>query len=380
MKKSQFLSATLAILMCAGTIPFSTLATFAQENNLIEKENTQEQSSELTETNKIVEESNLASEEGSDVPVTEEPTTPEEPTVPEPTQPVETQPTEKPSESVEQPSEEEIKNPEPETEQPGETEETPSEPVKQPDQTEQTPSTKPEEKPEADSSELIQTEPVHNPNVAESDELKAIKPQTIPYVSSTWYHPVNLEDLGRIGETEGALKKDWFLTRNYEGFLLKGNPFGVGQCTWFAWARFYQIYGFDSGARGNGKTNAAEIVNAHPDKFALSSKPTAGAVFSIEKNTLFPQYGHVGIVEAFDGEYLWLSEGNYYIDDYNGGYIWIHKVKWEDFKTQYPDVVFAVPKEKQENKEELAVNDDDLEVQLQALMTKLMAVVPFYHE
>ena len=387
MKKSQFLSATLAILMCAGTIPFCTLATFAQENDLIEKEKTQEQSAEFTENNVILEESDSSSEEVT-VRVTEQSTIPDsemvQPEEPEVEQPSEEE-TKKPE--VEQPAEEqqpaEEEKPSDSTQQPekpGETEETPSEPVKQPDQTEQTPSTKPEEKPESDESQLIQTEPVHNPFVTESDELKAIKPQTIPYVSSTWYHPVNLEDLGRIGETEGALKKDWFLTRNYEGFLLKGNPFGVGQCTWYAWSRFYQIYGFDSGARGNGKTNAAEIVNAHPDKFALSSTPTAGAVFSMEKNTLFPQYGHVGIVEAFDGEYLWLSEGNYYIDDYNGGYIWIHKVKWEDFKAQYPDVVFAVSKEEQENKEELAVNDDDLEVQLQALMTKLMAVVPFYHE
>ena len=81
---------------------------------------------------------------------------------------------------------------------------------------------------------MIQTEPVHNPNVTESDELKAVKPQTMPYVSSTWYHPMNLENLGRIGETEGALKRDWFLTRNYEGFLLQNNPFEVGQCTWYA--------------------------------------------------------------------------------------------------------------------------------------------------
>ncbi|WP_346670694.1 CHAP domain-containing protein [Faecalicoccus acidiformans] len=335
MNKRKMMSATLAILMCAGTMPFSTLATFAQENDLIEKEKIQEHSSELKETNEVTEESKPSSEESSDVPVTEQPTitddstATEEPTVPEPApaQPDETQPTE-----------DEVTNPE--VEQPSE--------EQKPEQTEQTPS-EPVEKPESDSSELIQTEPVHNPNVTESDELKAVKPQTMPYVSSTWYHPMNLENLGRIGETEGALKRDWFLTRNYEGFLLQNNPFEVGQCTWYAWSRFYQIYGFDSGARGSGKYNAAEIVNAHPDKFALSSTPTAGAVFSMEKNSLFPQYGHVGIVEAFDGEYLWLSEGNYYVDENNGGYIWIHKVKWEDFKAKYPDVVFAVLKDDKKN-------------------------------
>lgn len=354
MNKSKLMSATLAILMCAGTIPFSTLATFAQENELNEKEKIQEQIFEFTEVSETTEGSDLSSEV-TDIPATEQPTDQDTESV----QPEETQPVEDDSETEQTPEEEKPAQ-----------EEKPSEPVKTPEQPEQS------EQDETDSSELIQTEPIHNPYVNENDSIKKVTPQIIPYVSSTWYHPVNLEDLGRIGETKGALKKDWFLTRNYDGFLFQNNPFSVGQCTWFAWSRFFQIYGFDSGARGNGKTNAAEIVNAHPDQFVLSSTPTAGAVFSMEKNTLFPQFGHVGIVEAYDGEYLWLSEGNFYIDDENGGYIWIHKVKWEDFKAQYPDVVFAVPKEEQE---EVSINDDDLEVQLQSLMTKLMVVVPFYH-
>lgn len=53
------MSAILAILMCAGTMPFSTLATFAQDNDLIEKEKIQEQSSELKETNEVTEESKI---------------------------------------------------------------------------------------------------------------------------------------------------------------------------------------------------------------------------------------------------------------------------------------------------------------------------------
>ena len=48
-----------AILMCAGTMPFSTLATFAQDNDLIENEKIQEQSSELKETNEVTEESKI---------------------------------------------------------------------------------------------------------------------------------------------------------------------------------------------------------------------------------------------------------------------------------------------------------------------------------
>lgn len=148
---------------------------------------------------------------------------------------------------------------------------------------------------------------------------------------------------GYIGELNKALKNE-IITRNYEGFLLRGNPFSVGQCTWYAWSRFYQVYGFDSGTKGNGKENAREIVKAHPDLFELSNTPAAGATFSMEYNTLYPEYGHVGFVEAYDGEYLWISEGNVSINDSTGN-IWVHKVKLDDFMAQYPDVIFAIPKE-----------------------------------
>ena len=184
-------------------------------------------------------------------------------------------------------------------------------------------------------------QPVSQPNNSIPSTEKEAKP--FPYQSSTWYHPVNTADLGYVGETKDAIKLDNFITHNYDRFIVKNNPFQAGQCTWFAWSRFYQVYGFDSGARGNGKTNAAEIVKVHPDKFQLSSTPAAGATFSMEKNTVMPEYGHVGFVEAFDGEYLWISEGNVSFSDTDTGNIWIHKVKWSEFQKQYPDVVFAVP-------------------------------------
>ena len=45
------------------------------------------------------------------------------------------------------------------------------------------------------------------------------------------------------------------------------NPFAQaglrGQCTWFAWGKFYEIYGYDPGFRGNGCTNAEELVAHH---------------------------------------------------------------------------------------------------------------------
>lgn len=188
------------------------------------------------------------------------------------------------------------------------------------------------------------------------------------YSTSTWYHPVDLVDLGYVGETKDAIKLDNFVTHNYENFLLPNNPFQTGQCTWFAWSRFYQVYGFDSGARGNGKTNAAEIVKAHPDLFKLSSTPSAGSVFSMEKNTLIPKCGHVGFVEAFDGDYLWISEGNVSFSDTDTGNIWIHKVKWTDFKKQYPDVVFAVP-DKDEMDESDVIYQKLMEVSSQTIQT-----------
>lgn len=78
-------------------------------------------------------------------------------------------------------------------------------------------------------------------------------------------------------------------------------------------------------------------------KFSLSSTPSGGAVFSAQANTLYPQYGHVGFVEAFDGTNLWISEGNYTLSNGDYGYIHIYRTTFQAFKAMYPDVVFAVP-------------------------------------
>ena len=158
-------------------------------------------------------------------------------------------------------------------------------------------------------------------------------------VTDTFYHA---DSNGYISSVKNALKMDNYLGRDWGQFFIVGNPFAMPQCTYFAWSRFYQVYGFDSGARGDGKNNAAEIVSAHRDKFSLSSTPSGGAVFSAQANTLYPQYGHVGFVEAFDGYNMWISEGNYTVGN-QGGYIHIYKTTLPAFKAQYPDVVFAVP-------------------------------------
>lgn len=160
----------------------------------------------------------------------------------------------------------------------------------------------------------------------------------------TWYHPTLINALGYTGEVKNAIKLNDYVTGNWNQFTIASNPFQRGQCTYFAWSRFYQVYGYDSGARGNGKTNATEIVKAHGDQFKLSSTPAAGAVFSYEKNSLLPQYGHVGFVEAYDEETdtIYISEGNVTINGTSGN-IYIHKMKFSTLKQMYPDIVFAIP-------------------------------------
>ena len=88
-----------------------------------------------------------------------------------------------------------------------------------------------------------------------------------------------------------------------------GNPFTNGfrgQCTWFAWGRFYEIYGFDGGFRGNGRDCVRECIAAHPDKFAFSLDPVPGALFSWTA----PGQNHVGMVVAVDGDNITIMDGN----------------------------------------------------------------------
>lgn len=115
----------------------------------------------------------------------------------------------------------------------------------------------------------------------------------------------------------------------------------TGQCTWFAWGRFYEIYGYDPGFRGNGWDCAAQLVAAHPDKFELSYIPTAGAIFSTIG------HNHVGIVIVVDGDKITVQDGN--LDGESNPFIeaitdW-HEVTWNigDFVGHHGGVIYAVP-------------------------------------
>lgn len=86
------------------------------------------------------------------------------------------------------------------------------------------------------------------------------------------------------------------------------NPYAptyYGQCTWFAWGRFYEIYGYDPGFRGNGYQCVGQLLQAHPDKFEFSTTPKAGAVGSSDA-----AHNHVWIVLAVDGDRVTVQEGN----------------------------------------------------------------------
>ncbi|MCF0246548.1 MAG: CHAP domain-containing protein [Ileibacterium sp.] len=123
-------------------------------------------------------------------------------------------------------------------------------------------------------------------------------------------------------------------------------PYLWGQCTWFAWGRFYEIYGFNPGFTGNGYECAGQLAKAHPDKFELSKTPVSGAIFSADA-----AHNHVGIVLEYDPktDLMTIQEGN--LDgvsnpDWN--------VAIEDYRTieitpaqlrsMYGNVTYAVPK------------------------------------
>lgn len=95
---------------------------------------------------------------------------------------------------------------------------------------------------------------------------------------------------------------------------VNNNPYSMsqlyGQCTWFAWGRFYEIYGYSPGFTGNGNQCVGQLLNAHSDKFYKSNTPVPGSVFSMGLNE---EYGHVGIVVDvdYDNNTITIQDGNY---------------------------------------------------------------------
>lgn len=116
------------------------------------------------------------------------------------------------------------------------------------------------------------------------------------------YKAFDYADIGNIAMTTSP-------NFNNDAAWGSGNPFTNGfrgQCTWFAWGRFYEIYGFDGGFRGNGRDCVRQCIAAHPDKFAFSLDPVPGSLFSW---TAAGQ-NHVGMVVAVDGDNITIMDGN----------------------------------------------------------------------
>ncbi len=132
---------------------------------------------------------------------------------------------------------------------------------------------------------------------------------------------------------------------NTDAWITK-NPYAknhlYGQCTWFAWGRFYEIYGYDPGFSGNGYQCVSELLSAHGDKFKYSKEPKAGAVGSSDK-----AHNHVWIVVAVNGDQITIQEGN--LDGVTNDYAtaitdWQTKTySTSQLRAYYGNVSYAVP-------------------------------------
>ncbi len=116
-----------------------------------------------------------------------------------------------------------------------------------------------------------------------------------------------------------------------------------GQCTWGAWGKFYEIYGYGPTATWDGSGWAHGIVSTYPDKFELSSAPKTGAVYS------GVGHNHVGIILDVkpDGT-LTVFDAN--LDGYTNDWEFsltdwrIKNFQLSDLVRDYGGVIFANPK------------------------------------
>ena len=132
---------------------------------------------------------------------------------------------------------------------------------------------------------------------------------------------------------------------NIDAYVLK-NPYAqsglYGQCTWFAWGRFYELYGYSPGFTGDGWNCAEQLVAAHPDTWELSDTPTDLCVFS------GIGFNHVGIVINYQNDILTIQHAN--MDGKTNTFEeatkdWCEiKISLADLQKRYDGVVFSVPK------------------------------------
>lgn len=133
---------------------------------------------------------------------------------------------------------------------------------------------------------------------------------------------------------------------NSEAWKSPNNPYAptfYGQCTWFAWGRFYEIYGYSPGFTGNGYECVSQLLAAHPDKFEFGMSPKVGAVGSADR-----AHNHVFIVTGVEGDKITVQEGNLNgaTDSWEVAINDWHTTTYtmSGLRSAYGNVVFANPK------------------------------------
>ena len=85
--------------------------------------------------------------------------------------------------------------------------------------------------------------------------------------------------------------------------VFSGNRYALGNCTWYAYERRAAIGRPVGSLWGNATKWAA---SARAAGFTVNRTPAPGAIFQYGGG-----YGHVGIVDSVDGEYLYVTDMNY---------------------------------------------------------------------
>lgn len=220
----------------------------------------------------------------------------------------------------------------------------------EPEQPEE-PSEKPAEPAEPEQPATPEPAPVQPAPVAPYEPALPDNPSyTIPSGPYAPLKVINTMEDARLtipGLGDIRLLPDFNNARAWKGSSSSYNTPGLwGQCTWFAWGRFYEIYGFDPGFTGNGNQCVDQLLTAHPDKFEKSDMPKAGAVFSSDY-----AHNHVGLVLAVDEEQdlMLIQEANF---DGVSNPVWNEAIlDWktsvvtpEILKQAYGEVTYANPK------------------------------------
>lgn len=94
----------------------------------------------------------------------------------------------------------------------------------------------------------------------------------------------------------------------------KGNPYSIGQCTWYAWGRAREILG-KTPKQWRGNAGAWYSYNKNQGWYSWGSIPKEGSIMVTHKKGYPSDVGHVAIVESIDGSKMTISEYNWSIKE-----------------------------------------------------------------